>query len=55
MVAAHGLAALALALAIRQALDTTTPRALAVCAASLGVSIALLVVLGIVFFSRAAS
>jgi multisubunit Na+/H+ antiporter MnhB subunit len=51
----HATAVGALVLATRQALDTDTTRALAVCAGAIGVGLALLFLLGIFLLGRSAT
>jgi len=48
----HAVAVGALVLAVRQALDTNTTRALIVCAGAIGLGLALLLLLGILLMGR---
>lgn len=50
---AHALAVTALVLAVRQALDVDTTRALAVCAGAIALGLGLLLLLSVVFLGRA--
>lgn len=54
-IVAHGLAAIALVIAVRQALGVDTVRAVAVCVFAVAVALALVMVLGILFVGTALS